>query len=96
MSGVSWKSSDTFGEKFLKLMVLSKLATIPVGLENVAAAIGEEAGTIEDVIEPYLIQQGFLIRTARGRMATRKAYLHLGLTPKGRVPDANDASGDLF
>lgn len=68
----------------------------PVGVESLAAALSEERGTLEDVIEPYLIQQGFLIRTARGRMATRKAYLHLGLTPKGRVPDANDASGNLF
>ena len=53
----------------------------PVGVESLAAALSEERGTLEDVIEPYLIQQGFLIRTARGRMATRKAYLHLGLTP---------------
>jgi len=68
----------------------------PVGVESLAAALSEERGTLEDVIEPYLIQQGFLIRTARGRMATRKAYLHLGLTPKGRVPDANDAAGELF
>ena len=50
----------------------------PVGLDNVAAAIGEEAGTIEDVIEPYLIQQGYLQRTPRGRMATLAAYRHLG------------------
>lgn len=68
----------------------------PVGVESLAAALSEERGTLEDVIEPYLIQQGFLIRTARGRMTTRKAYLHLGLTPKGRVPDASDASGELF
>ena len=68
----------------------------PVGVESRAAALSEERGTLEDVIEPYLIQQGFLIRTARGRMATRKAYLHLGLTPKGRVPDASDAPGELF
>lgn len=68
----------------------------PVGVESLAAALSEERGTLEDVIEPYLIQQGFLIRTARGRMATRKAYLHLGLTPKGRVPEPGDASGDLF
>ena len=54
----------------------------PVGLDNIAASIGEEAGTIEDVIEPYLIQQGFLVRTARGRMATPKAYRHLGFKPK--------------
>mgnify|MGYP001321778779 CR=1 FL=1 len=60
----------------------------PVGLDNVAAAIGEEAGTIEDVIEPYLIQQGYLQRTPRGRVATHAAYRHLGLAPK--------AASDLF
>jgi Holliday junction DNA helicase RuvB len=53
----------------------------PVGLDNVAAAIGEERDTIEDVIEPYLIQQGFLQRTPRGRVATASAFRHLGLTP---------------
>ncbi|WP_431260357.1 Holliday junction branch migration DNA helicase RuvB [Roseateles chitinivorans] len=53
----------------------------PVGLDNVAAAIGEEPGTIEDVIEPYLIQQGFLQRTPRGRIATLAAYRHLGVAP---------------
>ncbi|MCB1980825.1 MAG: Holliday junction branch migration DNA helicase RuvB, partial [Rhodoferax sp.] len=53
----------------------------PVGLENLAAAIGEEAGTIEDVIEPYLIQQGYLQRTPRGRVATLAAWRHLGLAP---------------
>ena len=59
----------------------------PVGIESLAAAISEERGTLEDVIEPYLIQQGFLVRTARGRMATRKAYLHLGLKPKAAPAD---------
>jgi Holliday junction DNA helicase RuvB len=54
----------------------------PVGVESLAASLSEERGTLEDVIEPYLIQQGFLVRTARGRMATRKAYLHLGLQPR--------------
>ena len=62
----------------------------PVGLDNVAAAIGEESGTIEDVIEPYLIQQGYLQRTPRGRMATLAAYRHLGVAPPG------SASGALF
>jgi len=52
----------------------------PVGVESIAAAIGEERGTIEDVIEPFLIQQGFLMRTSRGRVATRQAWLHFGLT----------------
>ncbi len=59
----------------------------PVGLDNLAAAIGEEAGTIEDVIEPYLIQQGYLQRTPRGRIATQAAYRHLGLVPPGGVTD---------
>jgi len=56
----------------------------PVGVESLAAALSEERGTLEDVIEPYLIQQGFLVRTARGRMATPRAYRHLGLEPRGR------------
>ncbi|APP81565.1 Holliday junction branch migration DNA helicase RuvB [Xanthomonas hortorum pv. vitians] len=60
----------------------------PVGVESLAASLSEERGTLEDVIEPYLIQQGFLIRTARGRMATNKAYRHLGLKPKAApAPD---------
>ena len=59
----------------------------PVGLENLAAAVGEEAGTIEDVIEPYLIQQGFLQRTPRGRIATPAAYRHLGAIPPQRAAD---------
>src|SRR5690606_22187015 len=62
----------------------------PVGVESLAAALSEERGTLEDVIEPYLIQQGFLVRTARGRMASHKAYRHLGLKPKG------PAAVDLF
>lgn len=63
----------------------------PVGVESLAASLSEERGTLEDVIEPYLIQQGFLVRTARGRMATAKAYRHLGLRPK-----AAPAPTDLF
>jgi len=58
----------------------------PVGVESLAAALSEERGTLEDVVEPYLIQQGFLVRTARGRMATAKAYQHLGLRP-GNAPE---------
>jgi len=61
--------------------VIEKFDGGPVGLDNLAAAIGEERGTIEDVLEPYLIQQGFLMRTPRGRMATRAAYQHFGLRP---------------
>ena len=59
----------------------------PVGVESMAAALSEERGTLEDVVEPYLIQQGFLVRTARGRMATQKAYRHLGLKPKNPPAD---------
>lgn len=61
------------------LTIIQKFDGGPVGVDSLAAAIGEERGTIEDVIEPYLIQQGFMLRTPRGRMATRAAYLHLGL-----------------
>jgi Holliday junction DNA helicase RuvB len=61
----------------------------PVGVESLAAAIGEERGTIEDVIEPFLIQQGFLKRTSRGRVATARAWRHIGLAPPA-------AGGDLF
>ncbi len=59
----------------------------PVGVESLAAALSEERGTLEDVIEPYLIQQGYLVRTARGRMATAKAYRHLGFKPKAGVAE---------
>ena len=62
----------------------------PVGLDNVAAAIGEEPGTIEDVIEPYLIQQGYLQRTPRGRIATLATYRHLGVAPPTRGSDLFD------
>ena len=64
--------------------IIEKFDGGPVGVESLAAALGEERGTIEDVIEPYLIQQGFMMRTARGRVATRNAYLHFGLTPPAR------------
>ena len=61
--------------------IIEKFDGGPVGIESLGAAIGEERGTIEDVIEPYLIQQGFMMRTARGRVATRNTYLHFGLRP---------------
>jgi len=74
--------------------VIEKFDGGPVGLDNLAAAIGEERGTLEDVVEPYLIQQGFLIRTPRGRLATRAAWTHFGLTPPRRdepvAPDLFD------
>jgi holliday junction DNA helicase RuvB len=74
---------DVMDRKLLEAVV-HRFDGGPVGLDNVAAAIGEEPGTIEDVIEPYLIQQGFLQRTPRGRVATLMAYRHLGLTPPVR------------
>ena len=61
--------------------IIEKFDGGPVGIESLAAAVGEERGTIEDVIEPFLIQQGFMMRTARGRVATKNSYLHLGLRP---------------
>jgi len=67
-------------DRKLLLAVIERFSGGPVGLDNIAAAIGEEKGTIEDVLEPYLIQQGFLMRTPRGRMATPLAYQHFGLT----------------
>ena len=80
-------------DRKLLLAVIEKFDGGPVGLDSVAAAIGEERGTIEDVLEPFLIQQGFLMRTPRGRVATRTAYLHFGLKPPQR---AEAGSGDLF
>jgi Holliday junction DNA helicase RuvB len=76
---------DVLDRKLL-MAVIEKFDGGPVGVDNLAAAIGEERGTIEDVLEPYLIQQGFLMRTARGRVATRLAYQHFGLTPPRRDP----------
>jgi Holliday junction DNA helicase RuvB len=67
-------------DRKLLLAVIEKFSGGPVGLENLAHAIGEDAETIEDVLEPYLIQQGYLQRTPRGRMATLTAYRHFGIT----------------
>ena len=66
-------------DRNLLLTIIDKFSGGPVGLDTLAAAIGEDGGTIEDVYEPYLIQNGLLDRTPRGRMATKNAYLHLGL-----------------
>lgn len=81
---------DLMDRKLLEA-ILFKFGGGPVGLDNVAAAIGEERDTIEDVLEPYLIQQGYLQRTPRGRIATASAYEHFGLT----VPRSNP-NGDLW
>jgi Holliday junction DNA helicase RuvB len=77
---VDARGFDMMDRKLL-LSVIEKFQGGPVGVDNLAAAIGEERGTIEDVLEPYLIQQGFLMRTPRGRVATRSAWLHFGLKP---------------
>ncbi len=68
----------------------------PVGIDSLAAAISEERGTLEDVLEPYLIQQGFLIRTPRGRVATRLAYQHFGLAPKESALGQSEITRDIF
>jgi Holliday junction DNA helicase RuvB len=74
---------DAMDRRLLKT-IIDKFDGGPVGVESLSAALGEERGTIEDVIEPYLIQQGYVMRTARGRVATRNAYLHFGLAPPAR------------
>ncbi|WP_424948446.1 Holliday junction branch migration DNA helicase RuvB [Candidatus Spongiihabitans sp.] len=74
---------DKFGldllDRNLLLAIMQKFDGGPVGIDSIAAAIGEERGTLEDVVEPYLIQQGYLMRTSRGRVATKSAWRHLGL-----------------
>ncbi|TXK62623.1 Holliday junction branch migration DNA helicase RuvB [Alkalisalibacterium limincola] len=81
MVKVDAEGFDELDRRLLKTMI-DNFDGGPVGVESLAAAISEDRGTIEDVLEPYLIQQGFLVRTARGRMVTPKAWRHLGLKPK--------------
>jgi holliday junction DNA helicase RuvB len=90
MLNVDAEGFDVMDRRMLQLIIES-FDGGPVGVDSLAAALSEERGTIEDVLEPFLIQQGYLMRTARGRMATRKAYLHLGLRPPARI-----GVGDLF
>jgi Holliday junction DNA helicase RuvB len=80
---------DTMDRRLLKL-IIDNFDGGPVGVESIAAALSEERGTVEDVLEPFLIQQGYMSRTARGRMATAKAYRHFGLDQ----PDAINKKGD--
>jgi Holliday junction DNA helicase RuvB len=63
------------------MTIIEKFEGGPVGIDSLAAALGEERDTLEDVVEPFLIQQGFLVRSARGRMATKSAWRHFGLEP---------------
>ncbi len=78
MLDVDVRGFDYMDRKLL-LAIMEKFDGGPVGLDNIAAAIGEERDTIEDVIEPYLIQQGYLQRTPRGRIVSDRAYLHFGI-----------------
>ena len=80
---------DMMDRKFITT-VIEKFEGGPVGIESLAAAIGEERGTLEDVVEPYLIQEGFLQRTSRGRIATRNAYKHFGFSvpSESKTPDS--------
>lgn len=88
MLDVDPRGFDVMDRKLLEAVV-HRFDGGPVGVDNIAASIGEDAGTIEDVIEPYLIQQGYLQRTPRGRIATKAAYQHLGLV-------APQSAGSLF
>ncbi len=81
MLEVDQQGFDTMDRKLL-LAIIEKFDGGPVGLENLAAAIGEERDTIDDVLEPFLIQQGYIQRTPRGRIATVKAYRHFGIAIK--------------
>jgi Holliday junction DNA helicase RuvB len=92
MLKVDAKGFDHMDRRLLSA-VIERFDGGPVGVESLAAAIGEERGTIEDVLEPFLIQQGYLMRTPRGRMATPSAYLHLGLKP---IASGDRSMGDLF
>ena len=82
-------------DRALLLTLLEKFDGGPVGLDTLAAAVGEDKGTLEDVVEPFLIQEGFLDRTPRGRIATRNAFAHLGVEPPGGPPGrARRSKGD--
>ncbi|MHC8441062.1 MAG: Holliday junction branch migration DNA helicase RuvB [Candidatus Eutrophobiaceae bacterium] len=88
---------DTHGldlmDRKLLLLIMEKFSGGPVGIDNLAAALGEEKGTIEEVLEPYLIQQGFIMRTPRGRVATSNAWTHLGMQA---TPECSEDRRDLF
>ena len=98
MLSVDQKGFDHLDRRLL-LAMIEKFDGGPVGVDSLAASISEERGTIEDVLEPYLIQQGFMLRTPRGRMVTRNAYLHFGLpapapaSPAGNLPLQLDEDG---
>ncbi len=95
MLDVDVNGFDMLDRKLL-LAIIEKFDGGPVGVDNLAAAIGEERGTIEDVLEPFLIQQGFLMRTRSGRVATNSAYLHFGMTPPDSKPAQRQSGMDLL
>ena len=80
MLNVDKSGLDTLDRRYLS-MILERFEGGPAGVEALAAAMAEDSGTLEDVIEPYLIQQGYVMRTARGRIATNHAYAQFGITP---------------
>jgi holliday junction DNA helicase RuvB len=90
MLDVDRSGFDPLDRRLLRT-IIDKFGGGPVGVDSLAAAIGEERGTVEDVLEPYLIQQGYLLRTSRGRLASASAYQHFGL----KAPD-RPASLELF
>lgn len=90
MMQVDQRGFDTMDRRLLKVLI-EHFSGGPVGVESLAASLSEERGTIEDVIEPFLIQEGYLVRTARGRMVTARTWRHFGLQP----PDSSGV-GDLF
>ncbi len=92
---VDERGFDMMDRKLL-LAIMDKFDGGPVGVDSLAAAIGEERGTIEDVLEPYLIQQGFMMRTPRGRMATRNAYQHFGFSVPRQLEAETVTPLDLF
>lgn len=85
---------DTTDRKIL-LTMIDKFGGGPVGLDTIAAAVNEEAETIEDVIEPYLIQLGYIKRTPRGRVVTRGGYSHFGLKPAKEIDDSDQIQLDI-
>ncbi len=91
MLGVDGAGLDPLDQRLLRLLI-ERFDGGPAGVENLAAALGEERDTLEDVIEPYLIQQGYLARTPRGRQVTTLAWRHFGLT----APRPAEPVADLF
>jgi Holliday junction DNA helicase RuvB len=94
MLQVDEQGFDTMDRRLL-MLIIDHFDGGPVGVESIAASLSEERGTVEDVLEPFLIQQGYIARTARGRMATSRAYRLFGLEAPGEAP-GRAGSDDLF